>query len=40
MLLRCSWLLSISVCLGSAKSELGPIDTIDGLVLSKLYDAV
>ena len=33
-------LLLIAVCAGPDESELGPVDTIGGLVLGKLYGAV
>jgi hypothetical protein len=40
MLLLAPELLSIAVCVGSAGSELGPVDTINGLARHKLYSAV
>ena len=40
MLLLAAELLSIPVCAGPAKSELGPVDIIAGLVLGRLYGAV
>ena len=39
MLLLAPEQLSIAVCAGSAESELGPVDTIDGLVTGKLHGA-
>ena len=40
MLLLAAELLSVAVRAGPAESELGPVDTITGLVLGKLYGAV
>ena len=39
MLLLAPELLAIVVCAGSAESELGPINAIDGLIIGKLYGA-
>ena len=39
MLLLAPELLVIAVCAGSAESELGPINAIDGLIVDKLYGA-
>ena len=40
MLLLAAELLSIAVCVGSAGSELGPVDTTNELAHHKLYGAV
>ena len=37
MVLLAPELRSITVCLGSAAGELGPIDIAHGLILGKLY---
>ena len=37
MLLLASELLAIELCVGSARSELGPFDVSDGLILDKQY---
>ena len=37
MLLLAPELLAIVLCLGSAKSELGPVDNIGGANIGKLY---
>ena len=39
MLLPRSELLALALCSGFAKSELGPIDTIDGAVADELHSA-
>ena len=40
MLLLAPELLSITLCAGSVGSALGPIDSMDGLIIDKLEDAV
>ena len=40
MLLLAPELLSITLCAGSVGSELGPSDSMDGLIIDKLEGAV
>ena len=40
MLLLAPELLAITVCAGSAEIELGPINSMDGLIIDKLEGAV
>ena len=39
MLLLAPELLSIALCAGSVESELGPVDSMDGLITDKLQAA-
>ena len=40
MLLLAPELLALELCVGPARSELAPFETIDGLILDKQYGAI